>query len=143
MFRVSEVGHRLNLDDLAVRVYVLLVAGCFAIGVAVLVGNDSRFEGPSFEVALALGELFPLFDAHTWWALLFLTLGGLLIATLGRRIAVHVLRFGFVVFTALAFTFILSAFTTPTASLAVIPAFLVIAGIFVLLGDHIAHKGWA
>lgn len=133
---------RIDFHDLFVRTYVLMVGLTFGLGSVILTGGSERFSGPSFAGPRVLAEPLPWLQPHVYWGLLFLLHGLLLVTALGRQRAVHVLRFGIVVFWFLAFGFVVSGFQQSTAALTGVVAYLVVGSLFLVLSDHVRARGW-
>lgn len=144
------LGPRAN--NLFVRLYVLMAGLGFALGGAFALGGSQRFASPAFEGARDLVAFLPG-QAHVWWGGLFIFYGVLLVAALGRRVAaIHVLRFGVVVYLFLTTSFISSVVferslvladgSVVKAALSGIVAYGSFAIAHLILSDHLTHKGW-
>lgn len=134
---------RPDYNKLFVRLYTL--CACLAIGLAfaVTAGGEKRFSGPSFNGPRALVEYWvPPGYAHWVWGLMFLCHGLWLVFAMGRRMAVHALRFGIVTYTFLALSFGGSVASTPTAAGTGVVAYLIFAAIHLYLSDHLTSRGW-
>lgn len=129
-------------DTFLLRLYTLLVGLSFGLGTVILTGGPQRFASPSFDGPKALTSVLPWFSPHTYWGLLFAAYGLALIGALGRWQAVHVLRFGVVVYMFLAVALTVSVFTNPIAALTGVVTYLVLAGFHAVVSEHIAHTGW-
>lgn len=132
---------RPNYNSLFVRVYALMACLGIGLGVAVAVGGDDRFSEPSFTTPRALVSWLPI-APHWVWGLMFIVFGTVLVITLGRRIAVHVLRFGIVVYLFLATSFAGSVQVDARASFVGIVFCSGLAVLHLLLSDHLTSKGW-
>lgn len=127
--------------DLLVRSYVLLAALSCGVGGVILAGGAERFSGPSFEGPRDLVAWLPL-DAWVWWGTLFMAHGVALALALKRPLAVHMLRFGMVVYAFLAITFAASVFQEPAAAATGVIAYTGFAALALFASDHLEHHGW-
>ena len=130
-----------DFSKLAVRLYILCACLAFGLGAAVLVGREERFSGPSFTTPRALVEWSGV-PAYIGWAGLFIVYGILLVFSLGRDRAVHVLRFGIVVYCFLALSFLGSVAVDPKASITGVVAYFSFAMAHLFLSDHLVFRGW-
>lgn len=129
-------------SSLFVRVYILLVSLAFGLAVAVWVGGEQRFSGPSFAGARALVEWIPFLDPSWAWGGLFFAHGAWLVFSLGRVVAIHALRFGIVVYFFFVVTLISSVISQPLAALTGIVVYSAVAALHAFMADHLAHRGW-
>ena len=132
---------RLSTDSLFVRFYALCACLGIGLGGVILSGGEARFSGPSFKGPTALVAWAPL-PAHWIWGVFFLAYGLILVGTLGRPAAVHVLRVGIILYTFLAISFIGSVTFDPRASLTGFVAYLGFAVAHLYLSDHLHARGW-
>lgn len=133
---------RIDFHSLFVRAYTLMVGLCFGLGAVVLTGGEPRFSAPSFTGPKALVGWLPFLPPYAWWGALFILHGIVLVLSLGRSYAVHVLRFGIVVFWFLSFAFVVSAVREPTAGIMAVVAYAVFGALFLFLSDHLSAHGW-
>lgn len=128
--------------DLFFRTYVLLSClGC-GMGGVILTGGAARFSGPAFRGPRDLVDWLPIFDAWVYWGVLFVLYGLALGIAMKRSIAVHVLRFGMVVYTFLSLTFMLSVLQEPTVAATGCVAYLIFAVLSLFMSDHLETFGW-
>lgn len=133
---------RPSYSKLFVRLYVLCACLGIGLGVAILVGGAHRFSGPSFVGPRDLVEPWLPWPAYWAWGTLFASYGLWVVFALGRRHAVHTLRFGVVVYLFLVLSFARSVGMDVRASLTGVVAYSAIAVLHLLLSDHLAHRGW-
>lgn len=128
--------------DLFFRSYVLLAClGC-AIGGVILTGRSERFSGPAFRGPRDLVDWIPLLDAWVCWGVLFLLYGLTLGLAMKRAAAVHVLRFGLVVYTFLALTLAVSVLREPTVAAIGCVLCMGFAALSLIMSDHLECNGW-
>lgn len=140
-----------GINNLFVRFYTLAAGLAFGLAGAFALGGASRFAGPSFEGARDLVSWLPG-HPHLWWGALFAVYGVALVASLGRAIAVHVLRFGVVVYLFLTVSFVSSVVferaavlqdgSIVRAALSGIVAYGTFTVFHLTLSDHLTHRGW-
>lgn len=128
--------------DLFFRSYVLLAGlGC-GMGGVILTGGEDRFSGPAFRGPRDLVDWLPFFDAWVYWGVLFLMYGMALGVTMKRPAAVHVLRFGLVVYSFLALTLAVSVLREPTVAAVGCVLCLGFAALSLFMSDHLGCFGW-
>lgn len=137
-------SHTSSVDyhDLFVRVYGLMIGLSFGLGAVILSGGPRRFNNPTFEGPRDLVAWLPLMPPYAWWGVMFLVYGTVLAVCIGRMVAVHVLRFGIVVFAFLTIAFLSSVLQSPVAVMTGVVAYLVFALLFAVLQDHLSASGW-
>lgn len=132
---------RPNYSSLFVRVYALMACLGIGLGVAIAAGGEQRFEGPMFEAPRNLVAWLPI-QPYWSWALLFSAYGLTLVGTLGRRMAVHTLRFGIVVYFFAASCFAGSMQIDPRASAVGLVFTVFAAALHLFTSDHLTKRGW-
>lgn len=132
----------IDFHTLFVRTYSLMIGLQFGLGAVMIAGGRERFSAPSFDGPRDLVAALPYFPPHVYWGLLFLLHGAALVLTMGRRGAIHVLRFGLVVCMFLTIAFLISVFTNPVAALVWVVTYAALGVLFLLLADHLHDRGW-
>lgn len=136
-----EALRSMSPETLLLQIYSLKIALAFGLGAVILAGGDQRFNNPSFQSPRDLVSWTGL-DARVVWGILFLALGAALVFTIGMRLAVHVLRFGMVVYMFLVVGFIVSVINSPAASLTGIVAYGTFGIAHALVSVHLDKYGW-
>lgn len=126
---------------LFVKVYMLMVALAGGLASAFLVGGEARFAGPSFATPRALVQWLPI-DAYLVWGIGALAYAVCLILTLGRPLAIHVLRAGIILYFLLALSFAGSVVVDAKAAASGFTTYFVIATLHLVLQDHLSSRGW-
>ncbi len=129
-------------DTLFSRLYVLMACISCGAGAVILGGGAPRFSGDEFKGARDLVNWMPFFDSWVYWGALFLLHGLGVGYSLQRPIAKHVLRFGIVVYTFLAFTLVYSLTQGPTVAAFGCVLCFGIAVLALFLSDHLEQHGW-
>lgn len=127
---------------LFVRFYALMACIAIGLGIAFFVGGEVRFSGHGFVGAHDLVAWLPI-PAYLSWAALFLIYGLGLVAALGKKdLAIHLLRFGVVIYLFLVTSFVRSAMLDPVAALSGIVIYTATAVAHLFLSDHLTQLGW-
>lgn len=132
---------RTDYGSLFVRLYILLIALAAGLAAAVWIGGSERFSGPSFAGPRHLVAWIPV-DSSVLWGTLFFLHGMWLTFSLGRKMAIHAMRFGIVVYLFFAVSLITSVLREPVAAMTGVVVYTVVALWHLLMSDHLVHLGW-
>jgi hypothetical protein len=140
---VTRWLERLELrpETLLIQMYSLKVALAFGLSAVIVAGGEERFSGDAFKGPRALVAWLPV-EPYMPWATLFLLLGAALVYGIGKPVAIHVLRFGMVVYVFLLIAFACSAFQDPTVAFTGCVAYTVFAAAHLLVSAHLDTYGW-
>lgn len=126
---------------LFVRLYCTLVVLATGLGVVVLFGGENRFSAPGFAGARALVSFVPV-KPYVAWGLIFLAYGLALLAALGKRAAVHVLRFGMMLYIFFAIGLLKSVLDSPITAATGVVVYGCCMLFHAFLSDYLDHNGW-
>lgn len=136
-----EALRSLRPETLLLQMYSLKVALACGLGAVILAGGDERFSAPALGSAKDL-VAWTGANPRIVWGLLFLAIGVALIWALGKRVAIHILRFGLVVYMFFVVGLAISVFRDPAAGLMGIVVFTVLGAAHALLSVHLEKYGW-
>lgn len=136
----QRVALREIRPEILLQTYMLMVALSFGLGGVIIAGGEQRFSGPSFKGARDLVSWAG--DPHLLWGAMFILLGALLVWGVGKRMAIHFLRFGLVVFVFLALSFVRSISVSPAVALTGIVAYAIFGALHLALSLHLDKHGW-
>lgn len=132
----------LSLATLLIQMYSLMIALAFGLGVVILTGGDGRFSGTALSGARDLANWVPILEPQEVWGALFLLLSFALVWGIGKRAAIHILRFALVVYLFLAIAFLNSSGTDPTVALTAVVAYVTFGIAHALISVELDLHGW-
>lgn len=120
---------------------MLLSVLAVGVGITILLGGENEFSSPAFTGPKNFVEWTQI-PAFVVWGCVYLFYGSLLIVSVGKTVAIHVLRAGMIVYGFFGISFTSSLLSSPDASGIFVVLFVVLFALHALLADYLAEHGW-